>query len=122
MRSTASRASDEVLRKAAGTAIRALAGRGAASPSRCRQADAAAVAEGAALAAYSVKAPTPGKGPVENIVVLGERRSSALPRAEILADAVALARELGNLPANLLPPAVLANRGGEPRPPPAASR
>jgi leucyl aminopeptidase len=103
-------ASDEVLRKAGGAAIRALAGRrrvAFALPAG----DARAAAEGAALAAFSVKEPAPGKAPVQDIVVLGEAgEDSSLSRAEILAGAVALARDLGNLPANLLPPAGLAER------------
>jgi leucyl aminopeptidase len=106
-------ASDEVLRKAAGSAIRALAGRRRVAlslPSR----DLSAAVEGAALAAFSVKQPPPGKEPVADILVLGAGGSagdgSPLDRASILAESVALARELGNLPANLLPPAGLADR------------
>jgi leucyl aminopeptidase len=107
-------ASDEVLRRAAGSAIRALAGQrrvAFALPEGTHVRHFRSIAEGAALAAFSVKQPPPGKAPVEDIVLLGGTpESSPLPRASILADAVALARELGNLPANLLPPAGLADR------------
>jgi leucyl aminopeptidase len=104
-------ASDEVLRRAAGSAIRALAGQRRVAFSMPEGTDVRAAAEGAALAAFSVKQPPPGKAPVEDIVLLGGTPDgSPLPRASILADAVALARELGNLPANLLPPAARADR------------
>ncbi len=103
--------SDEVLRKATGSAIRALAGRRRVALALPTGADVRVAAEGAALAAYSVKQPPPGKAPVEDIVVLGSPADSEpLNRAAILAESVALARELGNLPANLLPPAGLADR------------
>jgi leucyl aminopeptidase len=103
--------SDEVVRRATGSAIRALAGRRSVAFALPAGADVRAAAEGAALAAFSVKQPPPGKAPVESIVMLGGLADrSPLSRAEILADAVALARELGNLPANLLPPAGLADR------------
>ncbi len=105
-------ASDEVLRRAAGSAIRALVGQrrvAFALPEGAGLRQFRSVAEGAALAAYSVKQPTAGKAPVEDIVLLGgAAESSPLPQAAILAEAVTLARELGNLPANLLPPAELA--------------
>jgi leucyl aminopeptidase len=97
---------EDVLRKAAGTATRALAGR--TTVAFALPGSSAAVAEGALLAAYSVKAPAPGKGPVENIVILGEGEAPA--RSEILARSVNLARDLVNLPPNLLFPAVLADR------------
>jgi leucyl aminopeptidase len=110
-------ASDEVLRRAAGSAIRALAGQrrvAFAMPEGTGVEQVNSLAEGAALAAFSVKQPPPGKAPVEEIVLLGGAPDSsplsALPRASILADAVALARDLGNLPANLLPPTALADR------------
>jgi leucyl aminopeptidase len=103
-------ASDEVLRKAAGSVIRALAGRRRVALSLPAGADVRAAVEGAALAAYSVKQPPPGKEPVESIVVLGGAETSPLDRASVLAESVALARELGNLPANLLPPAAFADR------------
>jgi leucyl aminopeptidase len=104
-------ASDEVLRKAAGSAIRALAGRRRVALSLPAGAGVSAAVEGAALAAFSVKQPPPGKEPVSDIVLLGASGDGApLDRASILAEAVALARELGNLPANLLPPSGLADR------------
>src|SRR6185437_5757708 len=53
-------ASDEVLRKAAGSAIRALAGRRRVALSLPAGADVTATVEGAALAAFSVKQPAPG--------------------------------------------------------------
>jgi leucyl aminopeptidase len=101
--------SSDVLRKATATVIRALAGRGSVALSLPGTPDGlAAAAEGALLAAYSVKEPAPGKGPVEDVIILG---GTELPqRAAILARSVALARDLGNLPANLLPPEALADR------------
>ena len=96
---------DEVVRKAAGNATRALAGRTTVAFALPGSAD--AVAEGALLAAYAVKA-APGKGPVENIVILGE--GDAPRRPAIVAQSVNLARELVNLPPNLLFPAILADR------------
>jgi leucyl aminopeptidase len=90
--------------------IRALAGRRRVALSLPAGADVRAAVEGAALAAYSVKQPPPGKEPVESIVVLGGAETSPLDRASVLAESVALARELGNLPANLLPPAAFADR------------
>jgi leucyl aminopeptidase len=98
--------SDDVLRKAAGTATRALAGR--TTVAFALPGSPAAAAEGALLAAYSVKPPTAGKGPVENLIILGD--GAAPTRSEILARSVILARDLGNTPSNLLPPAVLADR------------
>ncbi len=101
--------SSDVLRKAAATVVRALAGRGTVALSLPGSPDGlAAAAEGALLAAYSVKEPAPGKAPVEDVIILG---GTELPqRAAILARSVALARDLGNLPANLLPPEALADR------------
>jgi leucyl aminopeptidase len=104
-------ASDEVLRRAAGSAIRALAGQRRVAFALPDGADVRAAAEGAALAAFSIKQPPPGKAPVEEIVLLGGASETApISRASILAEAVALARDLGNLPANLLPPSGLAER------------
>ena len=100
--------SDEVLRKAAGTVIRALAGYTKVALSLPSGDSLAAAAEGALLAAYSVKQPPVGKGPVQEIVVLGGAGIGSRP--VVLAETVALARDLGNLPANLLPPSGLADR------------
>lgn len=97
---------DDVLRRAAGAATRALTGRTTVAYSL--PGSTAVVSEGALLAAYSVKAPTPGKGPVENIIILGD--GDAATRSEILALSVNLARDLGNLPSNLLTPSILADR------------
>ena len=102
--------SADVLRKVAGTVIRALAGRRSVALSLPSNdpSGLAAAAEGALLASYSVKEPAPGKAPVEEVIVLG---GGELPtRAAVLAGCVALARDLGNLPANLLPPEGLADR------------
>jgi leucyl aminopeptidase len=97
---------DDVLRRAAGAATQALTGRTTVAYSL--PGSTAVVAEGALLAAYSIKTPSPGKGPVENIIILGDGEVPG--RSEILARAVNLARDLGNLPSNLLPPAMLADR------------
>ena len=102
--------SEDVLRKVCATVIRALVGRRSVALSLPTGGSGAlaAAAEGALLAAYSVKQPSPGKAPVEAVIVLSD---GALPaRASVLARSVALARDLGNLPANLLPPEGLADR------------
>jgi leucyl aminopeptidase len=101
--------STEVLRKAGGAAARSLAGRGSIGLSF--PSGSTAAGEGALLAAYTVKEAAPGKAPVEHIVQLGASGDAAVAaRANVLARSVRLARDLGNLPANLLPPAALADR------------
>ncbi len=99
---------DAVLRRAAGTVIRALAGRQKVAMSL--PGNPAPVAEGALLAAYSAKEPAGGKGPVAEIVLLNAPSDADAARASVLAECVNLARDLGNAPANLLPPAELAER------------
>ncbi len=103
---------DDAVRRATGAAIRALVGRETVALSL--PGNPAAVAEGALLAAYAVKPSTNGKNPVSSVVILGAEDADATAessrRAEILARSVTLARDLGNLPANLLPPAVFADR------------
>jgi leucyl aminopeptidase len=114
----------ESLRRAAGTASRALAGStrvattlalagGAATPESVR-----AVAEGTLLGAYSFDSfrTTSAKGrlaPVEEIVVLVDdagldAATAAVEHAATVADAVRLVRDLVNTPPGHLPPARLA--------------
>ncbi len=105
--------SADVLRRAAGAAVRALAGRERVAfslPAGDGGGDGAA--EGALLASYAMKPATNGKAPVAEVVLLGGEANGASgsSRAEILAGSVIMARDLGNAPANLLPPSVLADR------------
>ncbi|GAB7191235.1 leucyl aminopeptidase [Kineococcus sp. NUM-3379] len=112
---------EEVLRRAAGCAVRALAGRASAGfllPADGARA-LAAVAEGAALGAYaftrfrSAQAGAAGGAssqPVAEIALLGTRSRDrelavAVERAAILARAVAVTRDLVNTPPGHLAPA-----------------
>jgi leucyl aminopeptidase len=122
----------ETLRRAAGAAVRELAGTttvALALPAPSRQ-EVSAVAEGAALGAYAfgtyrVKAAAGDRAPVENVVVLvpdgtegtegsdGSRDGNGdglLDRVRIVADAVALTRDLVNTPPSDLYPASFADR------------
>ena len=121
----------EALRRAAGAATRALAGTphvattlaevNGASPGTTDATiaiDLAAVAEGALLGAYRYSdyraaSHTTSKRPVATVTLLGVPEgtaAAALSRARVIAEAVALARDLVNTPPRDLPPAVLANR------------
>jgi len=105
----------ETLRRAAGAAVRALAGRSRVALALPGPAD--VVAEGALLGAYTVRSGT-GKAPVEHVVVLREpgapdatdATGAAGARAAALSRAVHLVRDLVNQPANTLYPAALADR------------
>jgi leucyl aminopeptidase len=110
----------ERLRRAAGAAARALAGRGRAAFALSTDADeAAAVAEGAVLGAYSFqtflgegKKPK-AKSPLGEAVVLGLKPRSKegkalLARVSIVTDAVRYARDLVNTPPNVLYPETFA--------------
>jgi leucyl aminopeptidase len=106
----------ETLRRAAGAATRALAGSasvGIALPAGSAEA-VAAVAEGALMGAYAFDRyrtnSDASSAPVAAVTVFsGAARDkgakAALPRAEALAEAVALARDLINMPASDLTPA-----------------
>ena len=102
----------EVLRRAAGTAIRALAGTGRvalALPAAGAE-QAGAVALGGLLGAYSfVKYRTTGerRAPVTELIVLSdaEGAGAAIERASALADSVSLVRDLVNTPPSDLWPA-----------------
>jgi len=114
----------EVLRRATGAAVRSLAGTAhvattlalANGPSPSAT-DVAAVAEGALLGGYRFSdyrsaSLASAKTPVETVTLLGVdgTAAAALARAVIVADSVALARDLVNTPPADLPPAVLAER------------
>jgi leucyl aminopeptidase len=102
----------EVLRRAAGTAIRALAGTGRvalALPAASAE-QAGAVALGGLLGAYSfVKYRTTGElsAPVTELAVLSDAKGAqaAIERASTLADSVSLVRDLVNTPPSDLWPA-----------------
>jgi leucyl aminopeptidase len=102
----------EVLRRAAGTAIRALAGTGRvalALPAADAE-QAGAVAIGGLLGAYSfVKYRTTGElsAPVTELTVLSDAEDAgpAIERASALADSVSLVRDLVNTPPSDLWPA-----------------
>ncbi|GAA4625625.1 leucyl aminopeptidase [Actinoallomurus vinaceus] len=110
---------DEALRRAAGAALRSLAGSGsvavllpAATPN-----EVAAVATGALLGNYAYLNYRTGDGhkqPVEEITVVSEAEATAdaeaaLERARTLADAVTLVRDLVNTPPSDLNPEALAD-------------
>ncbi|MBV7412086.1 leucyl aminopeptidase [Dermabacteraceae bacterium TAE3-ERU27] len=110
--------STEDLRAAAGAAVRSLAGfaRVALAFGELSEAAQAALAEGALLGAYDYTA-VRGKdaeltAPVAELVLQGV--SDAVARqAEVVAQAVAFARDLVNTPPNLLFPASFAERARE---------
>src|SRR4051794_439845 len=113
---------DEVLRTAVGNAVRAAAGRE--SIAIAIDGPAGPLAEGALLAAYTFEGyreKDPKRQPVGNVVLLGieangedagggDAAARAVQRAEVLAGAVALARDLVNTPPADLAPADLAER------------
>ena len=110
----------EALRRAAGAAIRELSGAKSAALALPTDDDEAlsAVAEGALLGAYAYndyKNKEAAKAPVTDIeIVTARQRSSrakdALNRADVLANAVARARDLTNAPAADLYPAAFATQ------------
>ncbi|WP_375407172.1 leucyl aminopeptidase [uncultured Amnibacterium sp.] len=105
-------------RGVAATAIRRLAGVAHVALALPAEHDGvfAATLEGAALGAYSYldyrsKSLAAQKAPVARITVLGRAEApAAVRRATVLAEAVALVKDLVNAPANDLPPVVLADR------------
>ncbi|MGN6446391.1 leucyl aminopeptidase [Amnibacterium sp.] len=109
------------LRAAAATAVRRLAGTehvALALPIDGDD-DLAAVLEGAALGAYAytdyrVKTLAAQHAPVARVTVLGDSADDdAVHRAAVVADAVALVKDLVNAPPIDLPPAALADRAVE---------
>jgi leucyl aminopeptidase len=114
----------EALRRAAGAAVRELAGTGTvalALPATTPQ-QVTAIAEGAALGAYAfgtyrVKAAAGDRPPVANVVVLVPQQFESqqlddglLERVRVVADAVALTRHLVNTPPSDLYPATFAEK------------
>jgi leucyl aminopeptidase len=108
----------DALRGAAATAVRRLAGTAhvALALPVADGAGLAAVLEGAALGAYAYTAYrdrtlAAQKAPVARVTVLGaEDDGGAIERATVVAEAIALVKDLVNTPPNDLPPAVLADR------------
>lgn len=108
----------DALRVAAASAVRRLAGSDhvAVALPVDDAAALAAVLEGAALGAYAYttyreRSLAAQKPPVARITVLGsDSADDAVHRATVLAEAVALVKDLVNAPPNDLPPAVLADR------------
>jgi leucyl aminopeptidase len=106
------------LRAAAATAIRRLAGVEHVALAIPADDDAGfeAVLEGAALGAYSYvdyrsKSLAAQKAPVSRVTVLGRAEAdAAVQRATVLAESIALVKDLVNAPPNDLPPVVLADR------------
>jgi leucyl aminopeptidase len=74
--------------------------------------DVAAFAEAALLAAYSFKIGDAGKKAVRGLVFAGADEA-AVRRAQTVAQAVALARDLANMPSSVKNPAWLAERAAE---------
>ncbi len=114
---------EEALRRAAGAALRSLAGSG--SVALLLPADTAvragAVASGALLGNYSYLNYRTGDGhkqPVSDVTVVTDADADgALRRAEVIADSVSLVRDLVNMPPSDLSPEVFADTaervGGE---------
>ncbi|WP_131742681.1 leucyl aminopeptidase [Actinomadura roseirufa] len=102
----------EDLRRAAGAALRALAGtaRVAVALPAESAADVEAVALGALLGAYAFDAYRTGdrKAPVEEIRLLAPAEEAAVERARILAESITLVRDLVNTPPSHLGPEDLA--------------
>jgi leucyl aminopeptidase len=114
----------ETLRRAAGASVRALAGKGSVATTLAAAGGELVrpVAEGSLLGAYafrSYKAASlaGAKEPVREVVLVvgepGDEQRRVVERAEVVARAVALARDLVNTPPRDLPPAVLAQRAEE---------
>jgi leucyl aminopeptidase len=106
----------EALRRAAGAALRSLAGSGSAVvalPAATAD-DVTAVTAGALLGNYSYLAYRTGNGhkrPVAEVTVVGEGidgAEAAARRAEVLAESVTLVRDLVNTPPSDLSPEILA--------------
>ena len=105
----------EVLRRAAGAALRALAGSGSAVialPAATAD-DVTAVATGALLGNYAYLAYRTGDGhklPVAEVTIAAalDGAEAAVRRAEVLAESVTLVRDLVNTPPSDLSPEVLA--------------
>lgn len=108
----------DALRAAAATAVRRLAGVEHVALALPAEDDTAlaAILEGAALGAYAYTAYrertlAAQKAPVRRVTVLGrEDAADAIRRAVVVAEAVALVKDLVNAPPNELPPAELADR------------
>ncbi|MER6508122.1 leucyl aminopeptidase [Nonomuraea sp. NPDC001636] len=103
----------ESLRRAAGAAVRSLAGtaRAALALPADDDAQAEAVALGALLGAYGFdryRTGEPPKAPVSEITVLSGQGGSAAARAGVLAESVSLVRDLVNTPPSDLWPAKFA--------------
>jgi leucyl aminopeptidase len=104
----------EGLRRAAGAAVRSLAGtsRAALALPAGTEEEAEAVALGALLGAYTFsRYRTNGeqKAPVEDLTVISELGGAAAERAGVLAESVALVRDLVNTPPSDLWPAKFAD-------------
>lgn len=113
---------DEALRRALGSAVRAAAGRTCVAVAV--DGPAGPLAEGALFGSYvfeGFREKDPKRAPVQNVVLLGieadgndaagdDGALAAVGRAEVLASAVALARDLVNTPPGDLAPADFAER------------
>jgi leucyl aminopeptidase len=109
--------SAERVRRAAGVASRAAAGR-ARAVSTLGLVDTAAAAEGHLLGAYQFdRYKTPSKAPIGSIAIAAPKADrttrAAVRRATVAAEAVCLARDLVNTAPNDLPPAVFAERAAD---------
>ncbi|WP_214327079.1 leucyl aminopeptidase [Nonomuraea sediminis] len=104
-------ASQKALRKAAAGLTRKAKGR-ASLAVVVPDGDVAAFAEAALLAAYTFKIGAPGKTPVGTLTLVTSDEQ-AVRRGRRIAEAVALARDLANMPASVKNPAWLAERAAE---------
>ncbi|MGP3957604.1 leucyl aminopeptidase [Nonomuraea sp. 3N208] len=103
--------SPRALRRAGAALVRRVKGRDTLSVV-APEGDVAAFAEAALLAAYSFKIGNEGKKPVRALALAGADEA-AVGRAQTVAQAVALARDLANTPSSVKNPAWLAERAAE---------
>ncbi|GGO67838.1 leucyl aminopeptidase [Nonomuraea cavernae] len=103
--------SPRALRKAAAALTRRVKGR-AELAVVVPDGDVAVFAEAALLAAYAYRIGAPGKTPVGALRFVGADEAS-VRRAQAVAEAVALARDLANTPSSVKNPAWLAERAAE---------
>ncbi|MFI7126333.1 leucyl aminopeptidase [Nonomuraea sp. NPDC050153] len=103
--------SPRALRKAGAALVRRAKGRDTLTVV-APEGDVAAFAEAALLAAYSFKIGNEGKKPVRALALAGADEGQ-VRRAQVVAQAVALARDLANMPSSVKNPAWLAERAAE---------
>ncbi|GIH77399.1 leucyl aminopeptidase family protein [Planobispora longispora] len=101
------------LRKAGAAVARRAKGRDALSVLLPEGPAGAALVEGALLAAYTFRIGANGSGPVSAIEFAGDGAEAAVDRGRVIAGAVALARDLANMPSSVKTPQWLAEQALE---------